>query len=290
MKVQHFILAFAATAMLFTACEEKQIMPGDNDNNQEGMRIELPDTNGIEISVDSARKICHTLPDNGTTGELYKLSGIIVGNTTHPYQVPSRYRDINFQIWDEKNDTSWIDCYTIRNINNIQFRNSNEIPRSGSKVTVLGYLTKYVNKAGTKTTPELKEGFIVRIDSMVCPEFPGCPEPGAGEISVNRAQYIADSINSGNTSKDTYKILGVVVTVDATPADIKKYGNVTFSISSDGTSYATCYRLKGINDINKIAINDTVLVEAKIQNYNGICEPTSGSIIKSTNPNFPTHF
>lgn len=285
MKVQHFILAFAATAMLFTACEEKQIMPGDNDNNQEGMRVEMPDTNGIEISLDSAINLCMTLPDNGTTGELYKISGVVVGNTTHPYQVPSRYRDINFLIMNEATGKS-LDCYTMKNLKNVQFRNSNEVPRFGSKVTVLGYLTKYVNKAGTKTTPELKEGFIVRMDEFVAPEFPGCPEPGAGEISVNRAQYIADSINSGNTTTGTYKIRGVVVTVDATPADIKQYGNVTFSISSDGTNYATCYRLKGINDIKKIAINDTVLVEAKIQNYNGICEPTQGNVIQSTNPNF----
>ena len=289
MKVQHFILAFAATAMLFTACEEKQIMPGDNDNNQEGMRIELPDTNGIEITVDSARKICRTLPDNGTTGELYKITGVVMGNTTHPYQVPSRYRDVNFLIGDASNDTC-LDCYTIKNVNNIQFRNSNEVPRFGSKVTVLGYLTKYVNKAGTKTTPELKEGFIVRIDEFVAPEFPGCPEPGAGEISVNRAIQISDSINSGNTSSGSYKILGVIVTIDDVSGVKTSYKNATFSISSDGTSYATCYRTKVVDNINKIAINDTVLIEAKIQNYNGICEPAQGTILKSTNPNFPTHF
>jgi hypothetical protein len=150
----------------------------------------------------------------------------------------------------------------------------------------MGYLTRYVNKDGTKSTPELKDGFIVRIDEMVAPAFAGCPEPGEGEISVNRAQQIADSINSGNTTTGTYNICGVVVTIDATSQDVSTYGNVTFSISSDGSGYATCYRLKGINNINKIAINDTVVVSAKIQNYNGICEPTQGSIIKSTNPNF----
>ena len=285
MKVQHIILAFAVAAMLLTACEEKQIMPGDNDNNQESMHIEVPDTNGIEISLDSAISICNALPDNGTTGERYKISGMVVGNTTHPYQVPSRYREINFLILNEATGKS-LDCYTMRNINNVQFRNSDEVPRFGSKVTVIGYLTKYVNSAGTKKTPELKDGFIVRMDEFVSPEFPGCPAPGAGEISVNRAQQIADSINSGNTTTETYKIRGVVVTVDATPADVKQYGNVTFSISSDGSGYATCYRLKGINDIKKIAINDTVLVDAKIQNYNGICEPTQGNITQSTNPNF----
>ena len=276
MKVQHLFLAFATASLLLTACKEEQIMPGDNDHNQKGLEIEIPDTNGIVIDVDSAIHICNKLPANGVTGELYKISGVVVGNTTHPYTVPSRYRDINFKIADAKTPAG-IDCYTMKNLNNVQFRNRNEIPRYGSKVTVMGYLTRYVNKDGTKSTPELKDGFIVRIDEMVSPAFPGCPEPGEGEISVNRAQQIADSINSGNTTLETYKICGVVVTIDATAQDVSMYGNVTFSISSDGTGYATCYRL---------AINDTVVVSAKIQNYNGICEPTQGSIIKSTNPNF----
>lgn len=285
MKVQHLFLAFATASLLLTACKEEQIMPGDNDHNQKGLEIEIPDTNGIVIDVDSAIHICNKLPANGVTGELYKISGVVVGNTTHPYTVPSRYRDINFKIADAKTPGG-IDCYTMKNLNNVQFRNSNEIPRYGSKVTVMGYLTRYVNKDGTKSTPELKDGFIVRIDEMVAPAFAGCPEPGEGEISVNRAQQIADSINSGNTTTGTYNICGVVVTIDATSQDVSTYGNVTFSISSDGSGYATCYRLKGINNINKIAINDTVVVSAKIQNYNGICEPTQGSIIKSTNPNF----
>ncbi len=273
MKVQHLFLAFAAASLLLTACKEEQIMPGDNDHNQKGLEIEIPDTNGIVIDVDSAIHICNSLPGNGVTGEMYKISGMVVGNTTHPYTVPSRYRDINFKIADAKTPAG-IDCYTMKNLNNVQFRNSNEIPRYGSKVTVMGYLTRYVNKDGTKSTPELKDGFIVRIDES------------EGEISVNRAQQIADSINSGNTTTGTYNICGVVVTIDATSQDVSTYGNVTFSISSDGSGYATCYRLKGINNINKIAINDTVVVSAKIQNYNGICEPTQGSIIKSTNPNF----
>ena len=285
MKLQHLFLALALTAFIVTGCDEKEITPGDNDHNQPGIIVETPDTNGIEISIDSAIAICNALPDGGTTSEVYKISGMVVGNTTHPYQVPARYRDINLLLMNETSGKS-LDCYTIKNVNNIQFRRANEVPRFGSKITLVGYLTKYVNSAGTKKTPELKDGFIIRVDNFVAPEFPGCPAPGAGEISVNRAQQIADSINSGNTTTGTYKIRGVVVTVDATPADIKQYGNVTFSISSDGTSYATCYRLKGINDINKIAINDTVLVEAKIQNYNSICEPTQGNIIQSTNPNF----
>jgi hypothetical protein len=125
----------------------------------------------------------------------------------------------------------------------------------------------------------------------VFPPFPGCPEPGEGEISVNRAQEICDSIGQGKTTSGTYKIRGVVVSVSTPEADVKQYGNMTFNISSDGDVAATCYRLKGknnarFNSIDQLQVGDTVLVNAKIQNYYGTCEPTQGYVMESTNPNF----
>ena len=72
------------------------------------------------------------------------------------------------------------------------------------------------------------------------------------------------------------------------------YGNATFNIT-DGAGVATCYRLKAkggatFTDKNQVAVGDTVLVEAKIQNYNGTCEPTQGNVIESTNPNYNAKF
>ena len=123
----------------------------------------------------------------------------------------------------------------------------------------------------------------------IFPAFPGCPEPGEGEISVTEAEKIALELASKQTSTETYKIRGVVTSVDA--ADFNpSYGNLTFNIS-DGMSYATCFRLKGKNNAkftsaDQVQVGDTVLVNAKIQNYNGTCEPTSGYVEESTNPNF----
>lgn len=127
----------------------------------------------------------------------------------------------------------------------------------------------------------------------VFPPFPGCPEPGPGEISVNRAKEISDSIGMGKTTDETYKIRAVVTSVS--DKTISSYGNLTFNISSDGEVFATCYRLKAKNgdkftDLNQLVVNDTILVEAKIQNYNGTCEPTQGNVIESTNPNYNAKF
>ena len=291
--MKKYLLVLLAMALVAVpGCKETPAIssPGDNSKNLDSIQVMIADTNGIEISVDSAIAICNALPDGGTTAEVYKLTGVVVGNTTHPYEVPYRHRDINFNLSDNGANTS-LACYYMRNLNNVTFRKSTEVPLTGSKVVVTGVLTKYVSGSG-KVTPELKSGFIVRIDTMVASDFKGCPEPGNGEVSVNEAIQIALGLADGSTSEDTYAIRGVVATVDLPSAgDLSSYGNFTFSITSDGKSYATCYRLKGRNNdkftsYDQLQIGDTVLVNAKIQNYHSICEPTSGYVEESSNPNF----
>jgi len=104
---------------------------------------------------------------------------------------------------------------------------------------------------------------------------------------VTEAEKVSAKLASKETSTETYKIRGVVTSVDTVDPS---YGNATFNIS-DGSGVATCYRLKAkggakFTNANQVAIGDTVLVEAKIQNYNGTCEPTQGNVVESTNPNF----
>lgn len=289
---KYLVSLLAIVVIALSGCKETPAInaPGDNSKNLDSIPVMIADTNGIEISVDSAIAICNMLPDNGTTAEVYKLTGMVVGNTTHPYEVPYTRRDINISLSDNNAVTS-LACYYIKNINNISFRKSEEVPLTGSKVVVCGVLTKYVSGSG-KVTPELKNGFIVRVDSMVAPSFKGCPEPKEGEISVNKAIEITQTIADTKTSGTTYSIRGVVVTVDLPSAnDLLNYGNYTFSITSDGKKYATCYHLLGKNNepfsaYNQLQIGDTVLVKAPIQNYHGICEPRNGYVAESSNPNF----
>ena len=289
---KYLIALLAIAGIAFNGCKESPAInaPGDNSKNLDSIPVMIADTNGIEISVDSAIAICNALPDNGTTAEVYKLTGMVVGNTTHPYDIPYRYRDIDFSLSDNGGVTS-LACYDTKNINNISFRKSEEVPLTGSKVVVCGVLTKYVSASG-KVTPELKNGFFIRIDSKVSPSFKGCPEPKDGEISVNKAIEETLKIADTKTSATVYSIRGVVVTADLPSAsDLANYGNYTFSISSDGKKYATCYHLLGKNNepftaYNQLQIGDTVLVKAQIQNYHGVCEPTNGYVAESSNPNF----
>ena len=104
---------------------------------------------------------------------------------------------------------------------------------------------------------------------------------------MTAAEAFALTLENKSTSADAYKVVGVVTSVDVVDPS---YGNATFNIA-DGMSYATCYRLKGKNNTkftnaNQVQVGDTVVVNAKIQNYNGVCEPTQGYVESSTNPNF----
>lgn len=292
MKKYFFVLT-AAAALFFTACKEDPYInsPGDNAYNRTMSETKyVPDTNCLEISVDSALAICRSMAVNAESPTMYKLSGVLVKNSTNPLTVPSQYDNINFELSDNGGKTS-ISCYYTNNLNNRPFRKNADVPRVGSKLTVVGTLTMYQKSGSSSTTPELKNGFIVRIDSMVAPPpFPGCPEPEAGEISVSEAVKLALQLEDKTESEESYNIKGVVTEVLS--IDVSSYGNAEYIIS-DGENYFYVYRGKGLNGNsftkkNQLLPNDTVTVSTKLYNYGGIAETkaNSASISKTTNKNW----
>lgn len=292
MKKYFFVLT-AAVALFFTACKEDPYInsPGDNAYNRTMLETKyVPDTNCMQISVDSAIAICKAMAVNAESATMFKLSGVVTKNTTNPMNVPSNYDNINFELSDNGNKTS-ISCYYTNNLDNRPFRKNAEVPRVGSKVTVVGTLTLYQKAGSSSTTPELKNGFIVRIDSMVAPPpFPGCPEPEAGEISVSEAVKLALQLEDKTESDASYNIKGVVTEVLS--IDVSSYGNAEYIIS-DGNKYFYVYRGKGLNGnnftkTNQLLPNDTVTVSTKLYNYGGIAETkaNSASISKTTNKNW----
>lgn len=284
---KYFLICTLFSAFMICGCNEPSYIngPGDNTQNLDSIPVTIPDTNGIVISVDSAIALCMSLPADAVTGELYKISGVITKNTTNPMMVPGTYTNINFNISDNGGKTS-ISSYYTNNINNRPFRKNGDVPRVGSKVTVLGALTNYKG-----TTPEIKNGFIVRIDSMVAPPpFPGCPEPEEGEISVSEAVALALQLANKTQSTESYDIKGVVTEI--LNIDVNSYGNAEYIIS-DGKAQFYVYRGKGLNNakftnINQLLVNDTLTVRTRLYNYNGLPETQANAaqIIKTTNPNW----
>lgn len=287
-KKKYIFIATMLIALVMISCGERPYInqPGDNTFNNETIPVLIPDTEGIEISIDSALTICKSMAVNAKTGELYKLSGVVSKNTTNPMNVPGSYTNINFDLTDS---TGTIACYYINNINNLPFRKNSQVPRVGSKVTVIGVLTYYQKSGSTNPpVPELTDGYLVRIDSMVAPPpFPGCPEPAEGQISASDAATKALALASGSTSTETYDVLGVVTEVlEFTD------GKATYIISSDGKQFFEIYRGYGMNNSpfpgrEYIQPNDTVVVHCKLKNYNGTPETNDNApLVSTTNPNF----
>ncbi len=287
-KKKYIFITTVLVALAMMSCGERPYInaPGDNSFNNDSIPVLIPDTEGIVISIDSALKICKGLSVNAKTGELYKLSGVIAKNTTNPMNVPGSYTNINFDLTD---GTGSISCYYINNLLNLPFRKNSQVPRVGSKVTVIGVLTYYQKSGSTNPpVPELTDGYLVRIDSMVAPPpFPGCPEPAEGQISASDAATKALALVDGSTSTETYDVLGVVTEVlEFTD------GKATYIISSDGKQFFEIYRGYGMNDEpfpskEHILPNDTVVVHCKLKNFKGTPETNDNApLVSTTNPNF----
>lgn len=154
------MLLIAALAMV--SCDEPKNIPspGDNSFNLDSIPVTIADTSGVVVTVTEANAIVAALENGQDAPEVYKISGSISSLTTSPSEIPM-YTNITFYLSDGAEE---VQCYKMNNINNRLFLKSADVPGVGSKVTVLGILTKYNNKS------ELKDGFIVRIDEFVKPQ------------------------------------------------------------------------------------------------------------------------
>ena len=163
MKKSISVLAALVAIVLFGCKENPYITsPGDNSKNYDSIPVYKADTNGIVVSVDSAVAICHALRRDAETAERYKISGQITAIKTDLSKVPGTYTNIDFTL---SSPTENITCFRTNYLNNYPFSNSKDMPREGSKVTVIGNLVNY-----NGNTPEVKNCFIVRVDSLVTAE------------------------------------------------------------------------------------------------------------------------
>lgn len=257
----------AVVTLAFIGCEEKPYIegPGSNKNVPDSIPATYSDTSGIAISVDSAIAICKSLAADQETAEIYKLTGVITANSTDPMDVPSKYTNINFKLSDNGGKTS-ISCYYINNLNNKKFTKTYDVPCVGSRLTVRGKLVNYKG-----TTPELKDGYIAHIDSMVHPEIPDTIHATCAE-----AKEAALKLENNVPSKDIYVIEGYVQT-DGYDATISKGQQKFFWIAdtpNGGKVFEAYYcNVPGGNPVPKGA---KVRLTGKIMRYNSTAEMKNG--------------
>ena len=304
---KYFMIPALVAALTMFSCKENPYIdaPGDNSHNQDSLPVTAdpdptPDPVGIDIpagtiNVFEAVKIAKKLKSGEVSADSYYIKGWVTGfNRSASFAEDFPKYGNDFVYISAVNDgTSNKTFYAYRLLG----KGGAKLPDmecivEGDFIVINCKITNYngvYESSGSCTTARSSNAHF----NEVFPPFPGCPEPGAGEISVNRAIEISDSIGSGNTTSETYKIRGVVTSVS--DVTLSSYGNITFNISSDGDHSAVCYRTMAQNgakftDLNQLLVGDTVLVNAKIQNYNGTCEPVQGFVSQSTNPNFNESF
>ena len=304
MKKSIFVLS-ALVAMTFIGCNEKPYIDGPGTNNEQipdtmpaaKDPAPTPDPEGFvgpegTITVYEAVEIAKKLHGSEVSAEKYFIKGYVTGfnrSETFPTDFPKYGNDFVYisATAPDAEMQSKKTFYAYRVLGKFGAKlPDTDCVKEGDFIVISCYLTNFGGIYESSGACFVYMSNNVHFNE-VFPAFPGCPAPGEGEISVTEAEKVALALENKSTSTETYKVRGVVTSVDVVDTS---YGNATFNIS-DGLSYATCYRLKykggaKFTNTNQVAVGDTVLVEAKIQNYNGTCEPTQGNVIESTNPNF----
>lgn len=267
---KEILLLTAMVAMVLFGCKERPYIdaPGDNSHNIDSIPIVMPDTNGIVISIDSAIAICKGLPADAVTDELYKLSGVLVQNQTSPSDIPSKYTNINFKISDNGGATS-ISCYYTNNLYNRKFTKETDVPLVGSRLTVLGQLTNYKG-----TTPELKDGFIVRIDSMVRP-IPA----DTIRATCAEAKEAALALPAGETSNDIYIVEGYVQKAGYSATVSRDQQVFWVDDKANGAKVFEAYWCNVPNG-QAVPVGAKVRLTGKIMNYGGTtAEMKNGDVV-----------
>lgn len=296
-QISLFSSVLLLASMLLISCQESSNIPSPGDNSYNLTSEPAPIVDAIDVSIDSALKIIDALTNGETTTQKYRVRGIISKNLTSPSDVPAKYTDINMVIKDGST-TSELTCYYTKDLKNKNFTSMYKVPLVGSELTVVGPLQKYINKNTGAITPELVNGFIESYQKGVFTinpdSLPTCPDPEEGQILAGEALEIGNALGLGETTSETYDILGVVCSIDEAPST--QYKNATFRIQDNTKKQFYCFRVKKNNgeaftNPEELAVGDIVVIRSKIMKYNkngGIVETpqNAGNLIKSNNPNF----
>jgi hypothetical protein len=300
MKKYSFIPVVLAACTLFSCSEPEYIKgPGNNDNNLDTIPVVVdpdptPDPEGFVVpegalTVNEAVNIAKKLKPGEVSKQKYFIKGWVTSfNRNESFNTDFPKYGNDFVYLSSRQDGEGTKTfYAYRLLGKFGAKLPDiECVKIGDFVVISCYMTNYNGIYESSGACFVYQSNNAHFNETF-PAFPGCPAPKEGELSVTDAEKIALTLEKKAMTTETYKVRGVVTSVDVVDPS---YGNATFNIS-DGLSYATCYRLKykggaKFTNVNQVAVGDTVLVEAKIQNYNGTCEPTQGNVIESTNPNF----
>ena len=270
MKANRLLIALLSIAMLgMVACNEKNAPTGPGQQNpNDSTTVVSVDTTGTYVTVAQALSIISELEPSKATDEKYKIVGEVIQNNTDPANVPGKYTNINITI---KDATGSIACYYMNNLNNEAFTSSKQVPRVGSKVVMIGQLKNYVNKNTSATTPEMANGFILRIIEM---QEDANPKEYT-HVTIAQALEIGKDLAEGEETPGYYMDTVIITTVKTKAADVPgTYTNINMTVK-DETGTLDCYYTYYLENAEFTSadqippVNSKVVIIAKIANYKG---------------------
>lgn len=209
--------------------------------------------------------------ENGATSEAqYDVTGYVI-SVDDAYS--TQYKNISITIADAADATTGLTVFRAKLADGID----NTKVVAGAKVTIRGYLKKYVS--GETVTPELVSGSITALTEAATPDTPDTPEAQTINATVAEALTAAKALANGKSSTDTYVITGYVASVTKAWSSDK---GMTFTMSDtldDITASFVAYQVKCTEEISKTIIAGAkVKVTGTLTNNSGTYETVSPSI------------
>ncbi|MBR5689220.1 MAG: hypothetical protein IKX17_02060 [Prevotella sp.] len=192
-KFIYSMFVLAVSAFTFTSCEDvpaPYAQPGNDDP--------IVDPTAIEVTCAQAVELTAALADNGTSSEVYAITGYItevVGSVSKNQQT--------FWMADTKNGGKVFEAYWANLPEGVsEFK-------KGTKVKITGNLMKYVNSNTGVMTPEIKNPDVVILE-----EGEGGDDPQTAiEVTCAKAVELTAALADNGTSSEVYAVTGYITEV-----------------------------------------------------------------------------
>ena len=194
------------------------------------------------------------------------------------------FGNATFYISDDGKEAGQFYCYRILYLGNEKWTEGcGDILKVGDEVVVCAKLTMY------NSTPETKqdEGYLYSLNGKTERNGSNPPDPSGDVGSIDAPKTVAealaaiDALAEGATTDANYYVKGKVAKIATAAEDIgpnsssgKKYSDINYYISEDGTENNTIYVYRGKNlnntdftAANQLEIGDEVIVYGKLQKF-----------------------
>lgn len=261
----------------------------------------------------AATKAAKALGSGNTSDIPYYIKGKVVSIATDKngnvqnfdFQT---YGNATFYISDDGTAANQFYCYQVLYLGNKKWtQGAGDILKVGDEVIVCAKLTLY------NTTPETQkgEGYLYSLNGKTeSSSTPDTPASDVGSLNapktVEEALAAINALEEGATTSANYYVKGKVAKISTKAEDIgpnstsgKKYKDINYYISTDGSDANTIYVYRGKNlnntdftSADQLQVGDEVIVYGKLQKYKNtttneiVPEMAQGNyLVKTSNTN-----